>query len=183
MKREELLRHLRQHGCELLCEGAKHSWWHHPSPNTRSAVHRHTEFTNHLVVWQERSAETKDTEALTGHNRSNSLWVRKGGDASSEITATQFLVSCGVPMIMSLLKDWTYVGKDDVVAIKTLRGQCDDVCQDVTVKIKKLGIGSDDPLRHLTISRRFTSSVPSGSDESPRSRESIHSVRRELMND
>lgn len=45
MKREELLRHLRWHGCELLREGAKHSWWYHPSLNTRSAVPRHTEIT------------------------------------------------------------------------------------------------------------------------------------------
>lgn len=49
MKREELLRHLRHHGCELLREGVKHSWWHHPSLNTRSAVPRHTEITNHLA--------------------------------------------------------------------------------------------------------------------------------------
>ena len=47
--REALLRHLRQHGCELLREGAKHSWWHHPSLNTRSAVPRHTEVANHLA--------------------------------------------------------------------------------------------------------------------------------------
>ncbi len=49
MKREELLRHLRQHGCELLREDAKHSWWHHQSLNTRSAVPRHTEVANHLA--------------------------------------------------------------------------------------------------------------------------------------
>ncbi|NGZ08763.1 MAG: addiction module toxin, HicA family [Nitrospira sp. LK70] len=49
MKRDELLRHLRRHGCELLREGAKHSWWHHSSLNTRSAVPRHTEITNHLA--------------------------------------------------------------------------------------------------------------------------------------
>jgi len=33
----------------LLREGARHSWWHHPSLNTRSAVPRHTEITNHLA--------------------------------------------------------------------------------------------------------------------------------------
>jgi mRNA interferase HicA len=49
MKREELLRHLRHHGCELIREGAKHSWWHHPELNTRSAVPRHTEVTNQLA--------------------------------------------------------------------------------------------------------------------------------------
>jgi mRNA interferase HicA len=43
MKRGDLLRHLRTHGCELLREGGRHSWWHNPSQNTRSAVPRHNE--------------------------------------------------------------------------------------------------------------------------------------------
>jgi len=43
MKRRQLLRHLRLQGCELLREGAKHSWWHNPTPNRRSAVPHHTE--------------------------------------------------------------------------------------------------------------------------------------------
>jgi mRNA interferase HicA len=29
MKRRDLLRHLEKHGCALLREGGKHSWWHH----------------------------------------------------------------------------------------------------------------------------------------------------------
>jgi mRNA interferase HicA len=43
MKREELLRHLRKHGCVMLREGGRHSWWHNPSRNRRSAVPRHRE--------------------------------------------------------------------------------------------------------------------------------------------
>ena len=43
MKRGDLLRHLRQHGCDLLREGARHSWWHNPAQNRRSAVPRHNE--------------------------------------------------------------------------------------------------------------------------------------------
>ena len=43
MKRQVLLRHLRENSCELLREGARHSWWHHPTLNTRSAVPRHNE--------------------------------------------------------------------------------------------------------------------------------------------
>jgi mRNA interferase HicA len=43
MKRAELLRHLRKHGCILLREGRRHSWWHHPGRNRRSAVPRHRE--------------------------------------------------------------------------------------------------------------------------------------------
>ena len=43
MKRSEFLRHLRSHGCELLREGSRHSWWHNPKLNKRSAVPRHSE--------------------------------------------------------------------------------------------------------------------------------------------
>jgi mRNA interferase HicA len=49
MKRSELLRHLRAHGCELLREGARHSWWHNPIQNKRSAVPRHTEVSDILA--------------------------------------------------------------------------------------------------------------------------------------
>lgn len=49
MKRREFLRYLREHGCELLREGARHSWWHNPSLNKRSAVPRHTEIGDDLA--------------------------------------------------------------------------------------------------------------------------------------
>jgi mRNA interferase HicA len=49
MKRIDFLRHLRQHGCALLREGSKHSWWHNPGQNTRSAVPRHIEIDNNLA--------------------------------------------------------------------------------------------------------------------------------------
>jgi len=49
MKRNKLLKYLRRHGCELLREGGKHSWWHNPSLNKRSAVPRHSEIKNILV--------------------------------------------------------------------------------------------------------------------------------------
>ncbi len=49
MKREELLRHLRTHGCELLREGARHSWWWNPEQNKRSAVPRHNEVDDNLA--------------------------------------------------------------------------------------------------------------------------------------
>jgi mRNA interferase HicA len=49
MKREELLRHLRQHGCLMLREGARHSWWHNPGRNRRSAVPRHREIHDQLA--------------------------------------------------------------------------------------------------------------------------------------
>jgi mRNA interferase HicA len=43
MKRHELLAHLRQHGCVLVREGAKHSWWGNPANNRRTAVPRQGE--------------------------------------------------------------------------------------------------------------------------------------------
>ena len=49
MKREALMRHLRANGCELLREGARHSWWHNRQLNTRSAVPRHTEIDDDLA--------------------------------------------------------------------------------------------------------------------------------------
>ncbi|HET9211489.1 MAG TPA: type II toxin-antitoxin system HicA family toxin [Thermoanaerobaculia bacterium] len=49
MKREDLLRYLRSHGCELLREGGRHSWWHNPSQNKRSSVPRHSEIHDNLA--------------------------------------------------------------------------------------------------------------------------------------
>ena len=49
MKRSELLRYLRSKGCEFLREGARHSWWHNPILNRRSAVPRHTEIDDLLA--------------------------------------------------------------------------------------------------------------------------------------
>jgi mRNA interferase HicA len=49
MKREALLRHLRRHGCQLLREGGRHSWWHNPMQNKRSAVPRHKEIDDDLA--------------------------------------------------------------------------------------------------------------------------------------
>lgn len=49
MKRAELLRHLRQHGCELIRERSSHSWWGNLSLNRRSSVPRHTEVRDALA--------------------------------------------------------------------------------------------------------------------------------------
>lgn len=49
MRRTDLLRHLRDHGCVLLREGSRHSWWHNPKQNRRSAVPRHNEIDDHLA--------------------------------------------------------------------------------------------------------------------------------------
>ena len=49
MKRQVLLKHRRFHGCSLLREGSRHSWWHNPDLNKRSAVPRHNEVSNILA--------------------------------------------------------------------------------------------------------------------------------------
>ncbi|MGH8628646.1 MAG: type II toxin-antitoxin system HicA family toxin [Gammaproteobacteria bacterium] len=49
MKRGELLSHLRAQGCELLREDGRHSWWHNPNKNLRSAVPRHREIDDGLA--------------------------------------------------------------------------------------------------------------------------------------
>jgi len=49
MKRKVLLKHLREQGCECLREGGRHSWWHNPAKNLRSAVPRHNEISDILA--------------------------------------------------------------------------------------------------------------------------------------
>ena len=49
MKRKELLQYLRSQGCALLREGGKHSWWHNPAFNKRSAIPRHSEIVDILA--------------------------------------------------------------------------------------------------------------------------------------
>ena len=49
MKRRAFLAHLSAHGCTLVREGAKHSWWGNPQNGRRSAVPRHTEIDDLLA--------------------------------------------------------------------------------------------------------------------------------------
>ncbi|MEP7292743.1 MAG: type II toxin-antitoxin system HicA family toxin [Chloroflexota bacterium] len=49
MKRIDLIKHLRAHSCELLREGGRHSWWHNPELDKRSAVPRHQEINEILA--------------------------------------------------------------------------------------------------------------------------------------
>ncbi len=49
MKRAEFLKHLREHGCVLVREGARHSWWRNSAQNKRSSVPRHTEVRDNLA--------------------------------------------------------------------------------------------------------------------------------------
>ena len=49
MKRHALLAHLREQGCVLVREGAKHSWWGNPQNGRRSAVPRHSEIGDYIA--------------------------------------------------------------------------------------------------------------------------------------
>jgi mRNA interferase HicA len=49
MKRRDLVQHLESCGCSLLREGGRHSWWHNPAQNKRSAVPRYREINDHLA--------------------------------------------------------------------------------------------------------------------------------------
>ncbi|WP_457571439.1 type II toxin-antitoxin system HicA family toxin [Desulfovulcanus sp.] len=49
MKRRDLIKHLRQHGCYLKREGNSHSLWCNPLTGHVEAVPRHTEIANKLV--------------------------------------------------------------------------------------------------------------------------------------
>jgi mRNA interferase HicA len=49
MKRKELIRHLNTHGCQLVREGKRHSWWQNLGLGKRSSVPRHTEINDSLA--------------------------------------------------------------------------------------------------------------------------------------
>jgi mRNA interferase HicA len=49
VKRGDLLRHLRRHGCYLKREGASHSLWCNPATGAVEAIPRHTEISNVLA--------------------------------------------------------------------------------------------------------------------------------------
>jgi mRNA interferase HicA len=49
MKRGDLLRHLRLHGCILKREGGSHSIWLNPETGLQEAVPRHIEIANLLA--------------------------------------------------------------------------------------------------------------------------------------
>ncbi len=44
------MRYLRENGCLMLREGARHSWWHNPVQNKRSAIPRHNEIRDILAL-------------------------------------------------------------------------------------------------------------------------------------
>ncbi|NCC51773.1 MAG: type II toxin-antitoxin system HicA family toxin [Spartobacteria bacterium] len=49
MKRNKVIKHLRNQGCVLIREDGNHSWWGNPAQNKRSSVPRHSEIQDILV--------------------------------------------------------------------------------------------------------------------------------------
>jgi predicted RNA binding protein YcfA (HicA-like mRNA interferase family) len=49
LKRRDLERHLREHGCHLIDEGGNHTRWGGPANKQRSAVPRHREIDYRLA--------------------------------------------------------------------------------------------------------------------------------------
>jgi mRNA interferase HicA len=49
VKREDLLRHLRLHGCYLKREGGSHSLWMNPANGNMQAIPRHNEIAEMLA--------------------------------------------------------------------------------------------------------------------------------------
>jgi len=49
VKRHDLISHLGKHGCVLIREGRRHSWWGNPANKRRSSVPRHNEVPDGLA--------------------------------------------------------------------------------------------------------------------------------------
>jgi mRNA interferase HicA len=49
VKREDLLRHLRRHGCQPLREGRRHSVWVNPANRRQASVPRHREINDYTA--------------------------------------------------------------------------------------------------------------------------------------
>jgi len=49
VKRQALVRHLSRHGCSLLREGSRHSWWQDGEGKRWSALPRHREIDDNLA--------------------------------------------------------------------------------------------------------------------------------------
>jgi mRNA interferase HicA len=60
VKRRDLIRHLEQHGCELLREGGNHSIYVNRKAGRTSSVPRHSEINNDLAKKTSRCRRRAD---------------------------------------------------------------------------------------------------------------------------
>jgi hypothetical protein len=95
MKRKELIRHLRAHGCQLLREGKRHSWWWNPALNRRSAF---PGIMKSVISWRTRSAltlgyrqqnEVKNSEVRKYKQNAGSRSQFESGAASTRSTQSR----------------------------------------------------------------------------------------------
>lgn len=49
MKRRQLLKHLKSHGCEFLREGSRHTMYVNREKGRASSIPRHTEITDNMA--------------------------------------------------------------------------------------------------------------------------------------
>lgn len=49
MKRKDLVKHLREQGCELLREGRSHSVWFNPANDRQTSIPRHREINEYTA--------------------------------------------------------------------------------------------------------------------------------------
>jgi len=49
VKRRDLIAHLEAHGCSLVREGAKQSWYKHPATKAFAAIPRHREIVDFMA--------------------------------------------------------------------------------------------------------------------------------------
>jgi len=79
MNRRELLRHLREHGCVLVREGDRRSWWLNPAQNKRPSVPRHSEIVDQLArkicrdLWYPVHAMSRESSARSCLSQSH-VW-------------------------------------------------------------------------------------------------------------
>lgn len=50
MKRRDLVRRLRDRGCQLVREGAEHSIWENPATGRRASIPRHREIAEYTAA-------------------------------------------------------------------------------------------------------------------------------------
>jgi len=65
LKRRDLVRHLEQHGCVLLREGANHTIFVNSTVNKTSSVPRHNEINNDLARKIYKDLQVPQPDAVT----------------------------------------------------------------------------------------------------------------------
>ena len=82
MKRGDLLRHLRKHGCHLKREGRSHSLWTNPATGALEAIPRHTEISDIRGAQDlSRALDPRDRSLSLANNRLDTPGEAPAADA------------------------------------------------------------------------------------------------------